>query len=117
MSVCAGRDTGFIWRAGRRAFTLIEMVTSCAILGLLMVALGYGLKLALVSTGNGATQAASTLEATAVIERVTDDMNEALNFTEKTSESVTFTVPHRGPTTAPTGGGSAETTDEIRYKW
>jgi hypothetical protein len=35
----------------RRAFTMIEMVTSCAILSLSMLALGYGLKMALVSTG------------------------------------------------------------------
>lgn len=104
-------------RAGRqktpRAFTLIEMITSCAILSLLMVALGYGLKLALVSTGNGASQAAAALAATAVVERVTDDMNEALNFTEKTSEAVTFTVPYRGPTTT----ASPPPPDEIRYQW
>lgn len=94
----------------RRAFTLIEMVTSCAILSLLMLALGYGLKLALVSTGNGATQAAAAAEATGVVERVSDDLNEALNFTEKTAEAVTFTVPNRAATTQPAG-------TEIRYQW
>ena len=104
-------------RRHRRAFTLVEMVTSCAILSLLTVALGYGLKLALVSTGEGASQAAATLEATAVVERVTEDLNEATNFTEKAAGSATFTVPRRGPTTAPVGDGSAPPTDEIQYKW
>lgn len=99
----------------RRAFTLIEMVTSCAILSLLMLALGYGLKLALVSTGNGATQAAAA-EATAVVERVTDDLNEALNFTEKTAEAVTFTVPSRAATTQPLGG-APPAPDQVRYQW
>ena len=99
----------------RPAFTLVEMVTSCAILSLLMLALGYGLKLALVSTGEGATQAAALLDSTAVIERVTDDLNEATNFTEKAGESVTFTVPRRGPTTLP--AGTEPPPDEIRYKW
>src|SRR5688500_8132724 len=95
------------WRH-RRAFTLIEMVTSCAILSLLMLALGYGLKLTLVSTGTGAQQATASLEATDIVSRVTEDMNEALSFSEKGTQSVRFTVPRRGD-----GAG----VDEIRYKY
>jgi hypothetical protein len=87
---------------------LIEMVTSCLVISLLMVTLGYALKLALVSTGNGATQTAATLDAGDVVGRVTDDLNEAINFTEKTSNAVTFTVPDRD------GDGNVE---KIRYVW
>lgn len=101
--------------SARPAFTMIEMVTSCLILSLLMLALGYGLKLALVSTGAGAAQAATSREAVEVAERVTDDLNEAMNFTERTAESVTFTVPDRGPDPAP--GGPPADPDVIRYKW
>ena len=91
-----------------RGFTLMEMVTSCLVISLLMVTLGYALKLALVSTGNGATQAAATLDAGDVVGRITDDLNEAINFTEKTSSAVTFTVPDRD------GDGNVE---KIRYVW
>ncbi len=95
-------------RARSGGFTLVEMVTSCAILSLLMLSLGYGLKLALISTGDGAAMAASSLEASDLVERVTDDLNEATNFTEKTSQAVTFTVPDRGADGTP---------DKIRYAW
>jgi hypothetical protein len=96
--------------AARRhaAFTLMEMVTSCVILSMVMLSLGYGLKLALVSTGTGAAQSVASLDASDVVERVTDDMNEALNFTEKTAQAVTFTVPDRGTDGTP---------DTIRYQW
>ena len=94
---------------------MVEMVTSCAILALLMLALGYGLKLALVSTGAGAARAASTRDATDVVERVTDDLNEAIKFTENGPEAVTFTVPNRGPDLPP--GSPPPPPDEIRYKW
>jgi Tfp pilus assembly protein PilV len=96
-------------RAG--GFTLIEMVTSCIVLSMLMLSLGYGLKLVLVSTGNGALQSAQTLEAADVVERVADDLNVAMNFTEKTATAVTFTVPDRE-------GGDADTDpDKISYQW
>jgi hypothetical protein len=94
---------------------MVEMVTSCAILALLMLALGYGLKLALVSTGAGAARAVATRDATDVVERVTDDLNEAINFTEKGPEAVTFTVPNRGPDLPP--GSPPRPPDEIRYQW
>ena len=90
------------------AFTMVEMVTSCMILSMIMLALGYGLRLALISTGNGATQSFQSLEGSELVERATDDLNEAMNFTEKTSTAVTFTVPDR------TGDNQPET---IRYAW
>ena len=96
---------------GRRrpgGFTLMEMVTSCLVISLIMVSLGYALKLALVSTGSGAAQAAATLDAGDVVGRVTDDLNEAINFTEKTSNSVTFTVPDRD---------GDKNDEKIRYVW
>jgi hypothetical protein len=86
----------------------MEMMASCLVLALLVVTLGYALKLALASTGNGAAQAAATLDAGDVVGRITDDLNEAINFTEKTSNSVTFTVPDRD------GDGNPE---KIRYQW
>jgi hypothetical protein len=92
----------------RSAFTLMEMVTSCVILSMLMLSLGYGLKLAIVSTGNGATQSFQSLEGSELVGRVADDLNEAMNFTEKTSQAVTFTVPDR------TGDNQPES---IRYAW
>jgi hypothetical protein len=93
-----------------RAFTLMEMVTSCLIVSLLMLTVGYGLKLALLSAGNGALQASASLEGTDIVERITDDLNEATNFTEKTATAVTFTVPDRD-------GDAAKTPEKIRYQW
>jgi hypothetical protein len=95
-------------RSACRGFTLMEMVTSCLIVSLLMVSMGYGLKLALVSTGSGAAYATSSLEATDLVQRVTDDLNEAIGFTEKSTNAVTFTVPERD------GDGQPE---KIRYAW
>jgi hypothetical protein len=92
----------------RRAFTLVEMVTSCLIMSIIMVALGYGLKLALTSTGEGAAQAVASIDAADCVERITDDMTEASTFTEKTSQAVTFTVPDRN---------ADGQTDKIRYAW
>jgi hypothetical protein len=79
----------------RRAFTLIEVVMSCVVLSMVVLALGYALKLTLVSTGEGASLAQSTLDAADAVDRVTDDLTEATNFTERTAQAVTFTVPDR----------------------
>lgn len=103
------RSTAQLRRRGRAgAFTLMEMVVSCIIIAMLMLSLGYGLKLALVSTGNGAAQSVASLDGADIVERIADDLNEATNFTEKTATSVTFTVPDRGTDGNP---------DIINYKW
>lgn len=100
-------------RSARRAgFTLMEMVTSCIVISIMMLSLGYALKLALVSTGTGATQAAASLDAADVVERLTDDLNEANGFSQRTAAVVTFTVPDRGPE-----DDADADDDKIRYEY
>src|SRR5204862_8294977 len=72
-------------------FTMIEMVTSCAILSIIMVALGSVLMLssrALDSSNNGAT--AQTIQARAIVDQMSGDLKMATGFSERTSSAVTF---------------------------
>ena len=96
-------------RRRSRGFTLMEMVTSCLVISLIMVSLGYALKLALVSTGNGAAQAAATLDAGDVVGRITDDLNEAINFG---SPANGYTMPGLAAPDGRAGDYTVKLTDE-----
>src|SRR5581483_935801 len=90
---CASRLNG---GAAARAFTLIEMVVSLAVLSILVVVLGSALTLALKANGTGATNASDSFTAGDVADRITADLNVADNFTDRsTATAVTFTVPDR----------------------
>ena len=91
-----------------RGFTLIEMVTSMAILGILMLACGSIVKMATNATGTSAVRAASQLQAADAASRMVDDLNVALNFTQRTAKATTFTVPDRL---------SAGSPQAVTYSW
>lgn len=91
------------------AFTMVEMIMSLTIVALLMLALGSVVRLALSTTGGiGLTNSTSGAQSADLASQVAADLNVALNFTEKTTSAVTFTVPDRD------GSG---TTPSIRYAW
>jgi prepilin-type N-terminal cleavage/methylation domain-containing protein len=79
----------------RRAFTLIEMITSLVILGVLLAACASVVKMATQATGVSGTRQATQLQTAEAVSRMTDDLNVATNFTSRTSTAVTFTVPDR----------------------
>lgn len=89
-------------------FTLIEMVTSMAILGILMLACGSIVKMATTATGSSAVRVASELQAADAASRMVDDLNVALNFTQRTAKATTFTVPDRLNTGSP---------QAVTYSW
>jgi hypothetical protein len=80
-----------------------------AIVSILMIAIASALSFSInVSTGRGAVNQANLLSAADAADQVSDDLHVALNFSEHTSNSITFSVPDR------TGNG---TPDQIRYAW
>lgn len=82
-------------RRNKSAFTLIEMVTSLVILGILLAACGSIVRMATQATGPSAARQAAELQAAEAVSRMTDDLNVATNFTSRSSTAVTFTVPDR----------------------
>src|SRR5947209_5212405 len=94
--------------ASARAYTLVELVVSLAVLSILLLAIGSSLTVALSATGNAATNAAAVQQSCDAADQIADDLNVAMNFTERTATAVTFTVPSRS---------GAATADTIRYAW
>jgi prepilin-type N-terminal cleavage/methylation domain-containing protein len=91
-----------------RAFTLIEIVTSLVILSVLLLACASMLSLSNYQTGSATTRISAQFQAADVADQITDDLNVALNFTQRTATSVTFTVPDRI---------SAGTPEPVCYSW
>ncbi len=95
-------------RNNRRAFTMAEMVISLLVLSVVVVATGATITMA----GNGAgPQAARWLnqaQSADAAAQVADDLNVATNFTERTANAVTFTVPDRVSLGSP---------NAVRYAW
>lgn len=89
-----------------RGFTLIEMVTSLAILSILIVACGSILFMATRATNDTAVVAQG--QAADAAAQVVDDLNVATNFTQRTATAVTFTVPDR------LNAGGPQT---VKYAW
>lgn len=89
-------------------FTLVEMVTSLAILGIILLACGSATVMATRAGGDAATRAAAQLQAADAAGQIVDDLNVAIDFTQRTATSVTFTVPDR------LNDGSPQT---VKYSW
>jgi len=92
----------------RSGFTMIEMVTSLVILAILLLACGSVVSLASYTINQSSTRTASQIQGGDAVSQLTDDLNVALNFTERTATSTTFTVPDR------LNAGSPQT---VRYAW
>ncbi|MDP9175850.1 MAG: prepilin-type N-terminal cleavage/methylation domain-containing protein [Planctomycetota bacterium] len=91
-----------------RGFTLIEMITSMIIMVVLLLACGSVVSLATYSVSHGAARATAQNQTGDAASQLTDDLNVAMNFTERTATSTTFTVPDR------LNSGSPQT---VRYAW
>lgn len=91
-----------------RAFTMIEVVTSMAISSILLVAIGSAMVLAgrALPASDGPMTAA--LSTASVVDKITAEMQYALQFSERTSQAIQFTIPDRD------GDGKPE---KIRYTW
>ncbi len=79
----------------RRAFTLIEMVTSLVILSILLLACGSIVMMATCATSDGTTRNQPQMQTADAASQITDDLNVAINFTQRSATAATFTVPDR----------------------
>jgi len=91
-----------------RAFTLIEMLLSLAVLAIIAGAMGSTILLASKALNPDAGGGAATVAGRRAADRVLAEVGAAVAFSERSDNAVTFTVPDRD------GDGAAET---IRYAW
>ena len=67
----------------KSAFTLVEMVTSMAIIGILILVIGTALSFSIKTTaGQGAVNQTNLLAAGDAADQMADDMHVALSFSE-----------------------------------
>ena len=94
----------------RGGFTLVELLLSAAILGILAVAMGSAVLIASRAIGNkgGDSTASRSIIASDAVEQLRSDLRTATSFSERQATAATFTVPDRD------GDGIQET---IRYAW
>jgi hypothetical protein len=92
----------------RSAFTMVEMATSMIILAVLLLACGSIISLATYTISKSTTRTSMQIQTGDAAAQLTDDLNVALNFTERTATATTFTIPDR------LSAGSPQT---VRYAW
>lgn len=92
----------------RRGFTLMELVTSMAIMGVIVLGLGSGIIMASYAIDDGTGSNTTQRKAREAADQIRADLTYALSFTERTWNAVTFTAPDRD------GDSNPET---IRYAW
>ena len=95
-------------RAGSRAFTLLELVIAISIMSMLSMAAMGMMMFSARQTATAAEIDQKSFNARDIIDEVMVDIAFALNFTERRSDAISFTVPDR------TGDGIPES---IRYAW
>jgi prepilin-type N-terminal cleavage/methylation domain-containing protein len=95
-------------RAHRPAFTLVELIASMAIYGLILAAVGAALTL--ITRAKPRTDALwrARMDGTRLAMQLTSDLQTAISFAERTATAVEFTVFDRG------GDGIDDT---LRYAW
>ncbi len=92
----------------RRAHTLLELVVSMSLATLLMTGLASALFLAGRTFDAGGSTAVQQAEAAQVLGEVLADVNQALGFSQRTANALTFTVPDRD---------GDDTPETIHYSW
>lgn len=92
----------------RRGFTLTETLVSCAIIGVLLVAMGSAVTLSTQAIPSEDHAGHGRLAAARAIEQINADLAHALFVPERTATAVTVVVRDR------TGDGTSE---RIRYAW
>jgi hypothetical protein len=90
----------------------MEMTLSCAIIAILLAAIGSMLHLTVLATGRTVTAAAEERQTGTAAEQITADLNVAMAFTERSDSAVAFTVPDRN-----TSGDADRGPDQVRYAW
>jgi type II secretory pathway pseudopilin PulG len=90
------------------AFTMVEMTTSMIILAVLLLACGSVVSLATYTVNRATTRTAMQIQVGDAAAQLRDDLNVAMNFTERTSTAATFSVPDR------LNAGSPQ---PVRYAW
>jgi len=104
----SGKKRGRRNRPNKRGgYTLIELVISSSVGAILVAGLSGSLYIASQSF-DGNSGVVDQSAAQEILAEMMRDLNQAIHFTERTAEAVTFTVPDR------TGDGLTET---IRYAW
>lgn len=96
-------------RKHRGGFSLIELVTTMAIMSVLLVALGSAILLASKALPNSENQAPVVLASAHVADQITAELEVAKSFTVVTATAVEFTVADRDT--------PADGDETIRYEW
>jgi prepilin-type N-terminal cleavage/methylation domain-containing protein len=91
-----------------RGFTLVELMLSLGIIGVLTVAIGSAIVMAAQAIPTGKLPTDNAVLATATLDQMQRDLSMAITFSERTATAATFTVADR------TGDNQPET---IRYAW
>jgi len=92
----------------RRAFTLVEVVVSLAIMSILIMALGSTLILASNALPSEDDPALHVIDASRGANSIAEELRTAIHITERSTHAITFTVADRN------GDGIWE---RIRYAW
>ena len=92
----------------RAAFTLLEVVVSCAIVSIVLLATQSVIVLLVKTVPDGKTGPSARLAAARSLDLMANDLRWATAITNDSAKAITFTVPDRD------GDGVAET---IRYVW
>ncbi len=95
-------------RLCRGGFTLLEVSLSLVIVSVIMIAIGSSILLASKAIPSSDSPPQCTNRAASEAEYMSSELKYALTVTQRTANSITFTVPDRS------GDGLAE---EIRYAW
>lgn len=92
----------------RAGYTLIELLVSSAAATILMAGMTSSIYIASQVYERSGSTSADRADASDVLEVLTDDLGEALSFSEKTDKAITFTVPDRSGDSLP---------ETLRYAW
>ncbi|MBV8781638.1 MAG: prepilin-type N-terminal cleavage/methylation domain-containing protein [Phycisphaerae bacterium] len=95
-------------RSARRAFTLVEVIVSCAIVAVILLAVQSSIVLLVKTTPDGKTGPSARIAAAKAMDQFADDIRWATTITKDTPNEITLIVPDRN------GDGNSETID---YLW
>ena len=95
-------------RTGPAGFTLMELVTSLAIVGVLMGGMSAAVMISMQAIPDSKSTVTRLLQGGEITQQILTELREAKYFTERGANAVAFTVADRS------GDGSPES---IRYAW
>jgi prepilin-type N-terminal cleavage/methylation domain-containing protein len=95
-------------RALDRGFTLLELVLSMAVMGILMLGMGSALMLAGRALPTAKSVVATTIAAAEALDQIATDLQYAVSVTQRSATMIEFTVADRSGDDVP---------ETIRYSW